>query len=162
MGRGIAHPHVVGTDVLWSGLAREYRHPVAGDTEGVKSQKGGLPSHFDELELAHDGVALDTLGEPQYPVGDGEDRIILSFRVMIFPDQKGRRLPGGEMEGKSLDERLNRQIAISSMVLRGMEDRPKGIHHDDPGARRLHFGNNPLQHLPKPFFQHFMRNREKT
>src|SRR3972149_2561363 len=48
---------------------REDLDAVAGDAEGVQTRHCSLPAHLDYLQLAHDGVAVDALEEPEDAVG---------------------------------------------------------------------------------------------
>jgi hypothetical protein len=75
------------------------------DAKGVQSRHGALPAHLHDLHLADHGVALHTLAQPEQPVGDGENRVLIVLGE-VSPDQEGRGLPARHQYAEILDELL--------------------------------------------------------
>ena len=92
------------------------------DAGGVQPGDLALAAHLHHLQLAHDGVALDGLVEPDEPVGHREHRVVV-LALGIFPDEEGGGLEAREREREALHEvrqLLARPCGPAASVLRTM------------------------------------------
>ena len=133
--------------ILWpDDDPREHLQTVVRDTEGVQTGNGRLPAHLDDLHLANHGIAIEALHEPQQPVRDGEDRILLDLRRSIFADEKRGRFPACEPDGQLLHEVLQIEAA-ARRSLHSLGHRSKRIDDHHARAGRFHFLDDACQKL---------------
>ena len=88
-----------------AGLSRRGKtlKPVVRDAGRVQPGDLSLAAHLHHLQLAHDGVAVDRLVEPQQPVGHREHgAVVLAFAVLA--EEKGGGLVAGEHQREALHE----------------------------------------------------------
>ena len=88
--------------------------PSRGDAQRVQPGQRRLAAHLHRLQLAHAGVAVDALVQPQDAVGHGEDRVLGAIALGVLADQKGRRLPAREMHRQAFQEALQLHAAVAA------------------------------------------------
>ncbi len=98
-------------------------------------------AHFGDLHPAHARVAFDRLREPEDAVGDGEDGVAVRLAGLVLTDEKGRRLPAGQVKREALHEFLE-------LRFRGARARNGAERVDDDEARvdRFDLGEHALHH----------------
>ena len=115
------------------------------DAEGVQPRQCRLTAHLHDLQLAHHGVALDALAQPDQPVGHREHRVGIGL-VEVFADQEGRGLPAGHQHAQLLDEQLQAG-ARTAPALAGKDHRTERIHEDQPGVAGGDLVGDALEYL---------------
>src|SRR5438874_6892156 len=117
---------VLADDLRW--LEKSRKDGIARVSDACRVQAGNLPlaAQLYHLQLAHDGVAVDGLREPEETVSDREHcAVVLDFGVL--PEQDGGGLIARERERKALHD--IRQLQLAS--------RPRGeraAHHGAEGV----------------------------
>ena len=122
-----------------------------GDAEGVQPGDGILAAHLHDLHLAHDGVSLGALVEPEQPVGDGEYRVVANLALDIFADQERGGLPTGQVQRQALDKSLEFHFAAAG--LRSPHHGAERVHHDDARVVGLDLLDDLLQNGAEVLFQ---------
>src|SRR5207244_3619881 len=85
---------------------REDLKAVVRNAKRVQAGDRRLAAHFHDLYLAHHRIAIDALIQPEQAVRHGEDRILLTFRWLVFADEERRRLPSRQTQAQLLHEAL--------------------------------------------------------
>jgi hypothetical protein len=109
---------------------RESLETGIGNPDGVQSRHRPLTAQFHDLELAHDGIALHILIEPEKTVSDGKDGIIARLGFDILPDQKSSGLPTGQEQTQLLHEPFYLDFVFKDFA----HHRAEGIDYHDARA----------------------------
>src|SRR5471030_2345884 len=125
--------------------AREDLDAIVADPEGVYTQVLRLAAHLDDLDLAHQRIAVYLLRHPDDAVGHGEDGAGLRFGRQVFADQEGGGQPARHLHAELLHEVLQAGGAEVHALGR-LHHRAEGV--DEHQARRkvAHLVGDARQH----------------
>ena len=133
--------------------AREGLQAILGDAERVQAGHGLLAAQLHDLHLADDRIALDALGEPEQPVGHGEDRVVAHLAFVVFADQERGRLPTGQVQRQPLDEPLEFHFG-RDVALRLAHHGAERVHHHDARIGRLDFLDDRVEDRAEILVEH--------
>jgi hypothetical protein len=103
--------HVLRADFFRDRQTRKDLYTLVGDAERLQAGDRRLPAHLHDLQFPDDGTPFDTLVQPEDAIGDGEDRVVFLFGVLIFADQKRRGLPTRQELREAMYERLHLDLS---------------------------------------------------
>src|SRR5476651_762938 len=125
--------------------AREDLDAVVADAEGVYTQVLRLAAHLDDLDLAHQRIAVYLLRHPDDAVGHGEDGAGLRFGRQVFADQEGGGQPARHLHAELLDEVLQAGGAEVHALGR-LHHRTEGIDEHQAGRKVAYLVDDTRQH----------------
>ena len=105
----------------------------------------GLPAHLHDLHLAHHGVALHALAQPDQPVGHREHRVGVGLGE-VLADQEGRGLPARHQHAELLHELLQVVVRVALGLAREHHG-TEGVDEDERRTVRFDLGDDAAQHL---------------